>query len=327
LRWRLAIFIPFLPLLVGNIYWLMPRADDAVYTIYLDYGFDPARIIRFTSLWTRGVFAIPKPHPRFWSTSWLDQVPRFAGIIGPAITVIGVAALIYAIREHRPALWTLIGSTLGLLAFFYVKHPGELRHHGFFFLVTVAAAWLAAAGSISDRRRRVLHGLLGAIVVVQVTGAAFAVALETRYPFSAARETARYVADRLAADPDLGVVGSPDYIISPVAGYLGRSVRYLNTDNPLSFPQWKVTRQEHVSETVLMDRLGEWREDHPGPALLVLDRELSEGTLAAGLPAAGESRPATVRLVHASGVGTVRDEQYWVYALEPSPGAGADSNS
>src|SRR5439155_3981393 len=116
-------------------------------------------------------------------------------------------------------------------AFTYFKLVGVTRHHGQLFMVLISACWLAArtpqwapawrwldvTTRWFDRWRGLMLGILLSAHVVGGIGANIA---GIYLPFSAGKEVAQYIQQKLP--PDVTLVGIDDYCMSPIAAYLGR---------------------------------------------------------------------------------------------------------
>jgi hypothetical protein len=114
---------------------------------------------------------------------------------------------------------------LGIVVFENIwNYPGTARHHGIVFLAFIAAAWSARARQPSAIRSR---WLLVAILLVNAFGGVLTLASALR-PFSEGRDTAAWIKQNNLANAFL--IGSQDMRIVTIAGYLGRSIYYLECE-------------------------------------------------------------------------------------------------
>jgi len=189
---------------------------------------------------------VPAGGLHFWgSSALLPAYPFSAGSAGSIAALAGVivaatvAAVAHAARPSARALAAWLVGAVSLLLFAYVKLPGAVRHHGFLWLLALACLWLAAADGAVGRRRQNL--LLAPFLVAGVWAAAIAAWRDWREPFSGARCAAEEV--RRQGLDRLPLVGSADYAVSGVAGYLPRGrVYYPASDRVGSFIVWNLAR-------------------------------------------------------------------------------------
>jgi hypothetical protein len=248
---------------------------------------------------------VPADELHFWGSSALlpaypfpaDNVGSIAAFAG-VLVALAVAVVAQAVRPSARALAAWLVGVASLLLFSYVKLPGALRHHGFLWVLAVACLWLAAADGAVGRRRQTL--LLAPLLVVGVWAAAIAAWRDWREPFSGARCAAEEI--RRQGLDRLPVVGSPDYAVSAVAGYLPRGkLFYPASRREGSFVIWNLERagQNALTQSEVV-AVAKARDRGEGVVLLLNER------LAAGL--AGTCRET----VHC-GPAIVGDEELWGY--------------
>lgn len=196
-----------------------------------------------------------------WFTAWdrarLVEVIGMLGVIvsPPAArwsTIAAIAVLaVIAIRwkDNPPVAVFALASVGGLLAFFYVKYPGNIWHYGLIFLVLFAAVWIdreRASQAEGRRTRPLLPGAaFAAILILQTYAGVRILSTEWRQPLSNGRNVAAFIADKgWAGDP---LVAIPDFFAAPVIGYLGiRRAYYLNGGRWGSFTVWDQARLERI---------------------------------------------------------------------------------
>ena len=170
---------------------------------------------------------VPKFEVHFWGTELFasNRVVRH-------ISFIGVMIFIYLFLRslfNRPiAAVVFLGCSVGFLSFFYTKHPGHIRHHGFLFISLIASVWIAASykkiriPTFLERFPRVsdanMGRLLNVVLSVHVVAGLCAAYFDYRYVFSNAMNVAEFI--RKNDLQDKLIVGHRDYQASAVAGYL-----------------------------------------------------------------------------------------------------------
>ncbi len=194
-----------------------------------------------------------------WNSFLLWRVPVQVSML---LGVAAIAGLVWRLRTSRLALAAYLGGTLVLLSFTYVFYFGWLRHHGHHFVLALACLWLARRDEKLDipRRDRLLVPWLAAHMIAGLT----LWGLDLMLPFSNARAVAR-----LLADVQLPVAVSPDYLATPVSGYLGRPVYRLDTLQPMTFVLWNQERDRPFDPQRLCVQLGRLAATDPRGAIWV----------------------------------------------------------
>lgn len=162
-----------------------------------------------------------------------------------AVTAIGIFVLAAARWRRSPAAAVfLLAAVVGLLAFFYVKYPGAIWHHGVIFAALFAAVWISreTSGGVTNAREGLLPPVVFiAVLVCQVYTGFRAVRDDWRQPLSNGREVAAFIAAKgWATDP---MVVVPDKFAVSIIGYLGRDRAYYpNGRRWGSFTVWDKAR-------------------------------------------------------------------------------------
>ena len=97
--------------------------------------------LRVLNILPKAFLPIPDFTLRFWNTYLLDKLPGAHEVKCVLALLILLFALFLFIRKPMAFLMYLFG-TIGLLAFFYSKRFGFIRHWGFLFMAFIAANWL-----------------------------------------------------------------------------------------------------------------------------------------------------------------------------------------
>jgi hypothetical protein len=203
--------------------------------------------------------------PEAWNTSLLWGL----GYVPMALLGLALIALAAVLLRPAPAtLFVYLAGTAAILAFTCFQYFGSLRHHGHHFLLLVACLWLAGP----DRRRDLL---LTALLVVHLAAAAVLYPLDLALPFSESTAAADLLREKgLAAAP---IAATQDHLVSPVAGYLGRPLYYLDSRSLGSYVLWNRARRERLPEAELCLRLREWLAQNGGATVLLSTRPLRCG--------------------------------------------------
>jgi hypothetical protein len=282
----------------------LPPADYD-YARRWNLAFNPRLLAYVCRGFIQTLAPIPQSTLHFWCTSSFLPAWPFSLTAGRVLsltlapaTLALVAGVGWAVRSSRRALTLWVLGFACLLAFFYVKLPGQIRQFGLFWAVLVGALWIASAdGAIARRWTAVV---LAPTLLASLWASAVAVRWDWGSPFSGARDTARAItAQGLARLP---IVGGIDYPTSGVAGYLpGTRLYYPSTRAMGSFILWNFDRahqDELTQRDIVVEALGRDRGDG---VVLLLNAPLSAGV------------PVPCREVHHSEPTIIVDEQLWAY--------------
>jgi hypothetical protein len=296
--------------------WQMIPPLDTGYAMGWHFGFDPVKLIQVLKNMTAAYLPLPKPGPGFWETEFLatfSMYRDFSWIGAPLILILVSLALL---RRPLALAYYLCGS-LGLLAFFYVKHVGYLRHHGFLFVCCGTALWIARtmqpvtlAGLldiVARRSERAVALFFPVILAVHLAGALIAAVGEYKYTFSAAGATADMIRerglDKLPLIADLDVTGMP------VVGYLNKdSAYYPCGDRYGSYVIWDTARMMH--SVVWGDPL-RLATKSGSPAVVLVDDFVMKK-----FPPPAELQ-TKLQLVGCRKAEIMTDESYCVYLFDP----------
>jgi len=139
-------------------------------------------------------------------------------------------------RRTRLIWWTYLSGAVLLLLFAFVKLDMEARHKGHFFLWFIICIWLAyllpesddSNGSRSFKLSTYQTAFFCLFLIIQICDAAAYSTMAVRTPFSVAKEAALYIEQNHLRT--LPILGYPDYLAMPVAGYLDERIYYPDSD-------------------------------------------------------------------------------------------------
>lgn len=228
---------------------------DGGYASAWHLGWRSPRASRVLATVARAWLPLPDPaEPNPWNSNLFLQLRNGALAILAGVLIAAAAA---ALRRSRTALILFLGGTAALLGFTYLKYLGYARHHGAHFLLLIACLWIART------ERRLLALLLG----LHVVAGAWLWAADLRHPFSAARDTAAWLKGETAF-----VIGHPDMYATPVAGYLGRPLFYLESRRPGTYILWNEKRQGRIGFREMCRVVRRQLRQHPEGILMVVNR-------------------------------------------------------
>jgi hypothetical protein len=249
---------------VAHVRWPTTPPDDTA----------PTRLI---------VALVPIPHADFffWNSNALLWWEPFRGV---AIYFALTAAvwIVFVLSRDRTA-WVLFATgSLGLLVLFGLVYGGDVRHHGFFFVLLLMGAWLSAASparaGFRDSASRVT---LAAVLVAHVAGTPIALYYDAKYIFSSGRRAADVLRDKGLADALL--VAEMDYPATAALGQLGNASAYSpRTGRTFSFVKWTRDRKWDPTDQQTLDFTARLGAEQGRDPVLIMNRpllpELVDGT-------------------------------------------------
>jgi hypothetical protein len=239
-------------------------------------NFVPTRLIA-------GVLPIPRVDFFFWNSNALLSFGPFRRF-APAASLALAAWLLFVLSCDRSAAILFGVGTALLIALFGGVYGGDVRHHGFFFVLFVMGAWIAMAttegasgiASASRRlRRAAVAPTLTAVLLVHVPAAAIALAYDYKYIFSSGTRAANALRAQGLADALL--VAEMDFPATAVIGQLGtRAMAYSpRTGRAFSFVKWTKDRHWAPTDEQTVNYAVELGASRAEDAILIMNRPLS----------------------------------------------------
>ena len=296
--------------------WQMIPPADTGYAMGWHFAFNPQKLIQVLKNMTAASLPLPIPGPGFWESELLATFPLYRTLSCVCAPLVLILVSLALLRRPLALVYYLCGS-LGLLAFFYVKHIGYLRHHGFLIICLGTALWLAGSmeavtlpgkfGGVARCAEQVVALLMPLVLAVQLAGGLIATAGEYRYTFSAAKATAAMIRER--GLNNLPLVADLDVTGMPVVGYLNKqSAYYPCGDRYGSYVVWDAARMMHSvpwgEPLTLAGRTG-------SPVVVLVDDFVMKA-----FPPPPELQPM-LELVGCLKAEIVTDESYCVYLYDP----------
>jgi hypothetical protein len=260
---------------IAGLVQLIP-APGTSFAPWWRFSWDRAAAESVLAIPWRGFVPLPELRVEFWNTNLLDRWPRMETFLGIAMLIAAMAVL----RRSKAALVTFGTGCAGLLAFAYLKFPGELRHQGHIWILFVAALWL---GRVEWRSRVFL-----ALLTIHCAAALFASWIDLRHPFSNGAATAKLIREKHLDQLPLVAFREPP--ASAVALPLGRPLYFTSRGVFTTYPDWG-PQQRDVSLDELHAAARALAAREQNDVVIVANRDLppwSEVTLV------GETRGAIV---------------------------------
>ena len=266
-----------------SVWQLIPPADSG-FAVGWKFRYNAAALKHVIQLMTRAFFPVPQAKLDFWEweSGWLEQYPLFTKIQFPLSSLLVVWCSL-VLRRKPIALLTYLTGTIGLLSFFYLKHFGEIRQHGFLFVLFIIAAWIyrdaeEAKGFTRGERpgsiwEKSINPVLTFILIFHVIGGITAVRMDIRYVFSYGKAAAEFI--KAGNMQEMVIVGERDSAVSTIVGYLQRKqVYYPRGDRFGSFIIFDKARTDDVSDAQVVQKAKELGMKSKQDVLIILTRDL-----------------------------------------------------
>jgi hypothetical protein len=163
---------------------------------------------------------------------------------------------------------------LGTLLFAQLwQYPGGPRHYGFLFVALVGALWMARSVAPATGRATWLWMTL---LVINALAGLTTLAADAR-PYSQSRNTAIWLQRHNLAGAFL--VGSPDYAVSSISGYLQRPIYYLECECFGTHVTWNTRRKHELDIEDVVARVARvMQAEDRNDAYLISSRPLKLGS-------------------------------------------------
>jgi hypothetical protein len=231
------------------------------------------------------------------------------------VTLILAAWLLFLLSRDRGAAVLFGVGTVLLVALFAGVYGGDVRHHGFFFVLFVMGAWMAALGETGEAhsgwsrvRRAALVPTLAAVLLVHIPAAVIAIAYDYRYIFSSGARAARVI--RAGGLADALLVAEADYPAIAALGQLGpHAVAYSpRTRRAFSFVKWTKDRHWDPTDEQTLSYAGALGASRSADAILIMNRPL--------LPALVDGEVVTrIAELYDS---MIEEENFYLYRVRPT---------
>lgn len=126
--------------ILTSVLQLKPPVDTG-FAVGWKFDYETHHLLKVLKLISRAYLPIPKQTLHFWNSHQLEAYPFFQSFQMPLCFLLMLCSVLF-LYKRPTALLIYLTSTFGLLAFFYVKYYGSIRHHGFLFLTFVMVVWI-----------------------------------------------------------------------------------------------------------------------------------------------------------------------------------------
>lgn len=267
--------------IVTAVLQLNPPADTG-FAVGWHFKFEFQRVFNIIKIITQALLPSPRASMGFWGSHQLNSYAFFQLIRLPLCYFI-VFWCILRFLKRPTALLSYLIATVGLLAFFYVKYGGSMRHHGFLFFTFVMASWIyydcpeikLPFNRITELAQWFFGPVFIVILVVHLLGGITAIRMDIEHIFSNGKRTAEYI--RTEDMQDMLMVGDTDFAVSTVVGYLEKKEVYYPKGSRFgSFVRWDKARTHGVSNEDIVKEAKTLSTQNAEDVLIVLNRALAD---------------------------------------------------
>jgi len=255
---------------VAHVSWPREMPDD----------FAPTRLIV-------ALFPVPRPYFYFWNSNLLLELEPFRRVAIP-VSLALAAWLVFVLSRRREAAVLFGLGLLGLMGLFGLVYGGDVRHHGFLFVLFVMGAWLAKQtparpdptttrwGRVRDAA---LTPTLAVVLLAHVAGTPIALAYEYAKVFSSGGRAADVL--RAQGLEHALLVAEVDYPATAVLGQLGRDASAYSprTAHTFSFVKWTRGRAWDPSDLDTLRFAATLGAGRGEDAVLLMNRPLLPGLI------------------------------------------------
>ena len=261
---------------------------DTGFAVAWHFNYEAKRVNDIVKLISRAYLPITRPVFGFWGSNLLTTYPFFQAIQIPLCYFLMLFSVLL-FHKRLTALFIYLVATFGLLAFFYVKYHGGIRHHGFLFLTFLMCCWIyrdcpainlgkaeqqdtdSTIDRVLNMARTVLVTLL---LICHAIGGVIAIRMEHRHIFSYGKLTAEYIKSQ--GMQDLPMVGESDFAASTVVGYLEKpqQIYYPRGKRLGSFVRWDKARTHEAPNPLVIEAAKTLSAQTNKEVLIILNRAL-----------------------------------------------------
>lgn len=305
---------------------IQPEEDNSFPALYVT-GYDAVRLKWAFSRLIHAYFPVPDfTTLHFWNKNFFVPVEKefLAGI-----TPLFIVGWLLAYLRYRAVLLLYAIGTLILLVFYYYTGFIWSRYAGHLFLLLLACQWLlfyqkekTFKNSFVDRwsiiGNKIRTPYFYLILAVSFAGGVIAYSVDLSHPFSASSQASKYI--RNNGLDQYEIIGSLDYLVSPLAAQLGKDIIYPERKEHGSFIIWDQKRQNRWSFQEVEDMLVNMNQQGQKKMLLVMSSPIQRTSAATGESVPWKDTMLTdkLRMTLASSFrpGIVEDEKYFIYLIE-----------
>ena len=246
---------------------------------------------------------------RIWNAYVMILVPgdgKILDVTGFSFLSLGLLAFVIKILyKKRYALFFYIFASSEILLFTYLKFLGSPRHYGMLYIILITSLWLAQTeGNINNKPIRYQRTFILTILIAQVLAGIVAYGRDLTLPFSASRDTSNYIKHHKLEN--YTIVGSEDFAISPISGYLGKKIYYPEIKDYGSYVLFNGHRKI-VDDLEVVKQATDLIKNKQDKILLILNHDIEPNT---------KKDDITIEPIEKFNNSLISNEQYYLYLIK-----------
>ena len=297
--------------IITSVIQLNPPADTG-FAVGWNFNYTVQRMNNITKIITQAMLPSPRATMGFWGSHQFNSYTWFQFIRLPLCYLI-VIWCTFRFLKRPTALLSYLIATVGLLAFFYVKYGGSIRHHGFLFFTFILASWIyydcpeikLPLNRISAIAQWFFSPVFILILVIHVLGGVTALRMDMIHTFSNGKRTAEYI--KTEGMKDMLMVGNTDFAVSTVVGYLEKDkIFYPQGSRFGSFVRWDKARTHGLSNEDIVKEAETLSTQNSQDVLIIMNRTLEDPLV----------EKYQLTLLEKFTGSTIGDEGFYLYLLQ-----------
>ncbi len=239
--------------------------------------------------------------------------------------ILFIFSILMLLRKPIALLFYLMGS-LEILAFTYAKFLGSQRHYGHLYIILITALWISHYYSdskiIIKCLDRISHQLSKAvlncinfisyhkrsflliILWLQVVAGIVAFSRDLITPYSSSKVTAEFIKKNELSEHI--IIGSEDFTISPISGYLNQKIYYPESQQLSSYVLFNNDRKI-VNDTDIINQISQIIAKEKKDVLLIMNREFLQ-----------RSSDLSIQFIEKFTQSFIYNEKYYLYLVKSS---------
>ncbi len=244
------------------------------------FQFDFIHLCKTLNLIWKSYFPIITPSKRILDTTFFAFISFFIFFFTSTL-----------FRKKTITFLLYLTGTLGILTFSYVKFLGSPRHYCHLFILLIIVLWLEKSDNSSEILTKPMEKLFNTfnfykkwlnfvdqnkvkfimiILYIQLIVGVYLFTADLIIPMSAGKATANFIKQEKL--DNLFIVGSKDFTMIPIAGYLNKKIYYPEIQRLSNFVSFTSERKE-INDQDILNQLLSLINEHP-KILLILNHPL-----------------------------------------------------
>jgi hypothetical protein len=312
-RWDRGVSLMIYAIAVGLSVWMLMPPGDSTLQGGADQWFLQWDFHRFNQAMSR-----------IWNSYILILVPGDARPLDVglfsflSVMILLIFSLFFS--DYPVILGFYLFASGGILLFTYLKFLGSARHYGHLYLVLITAYWLSHYYSplplitktakqnwqtVYRWGQRLAPPLLTLILTTQLIAGLVGYIRVVTLPYSASRATAAYL--QQTGLEQLPLIGSEDFAVSPISGYLNGLIYYPEIQKKGSFVLFNQDRKVVDDAEILAQVNQQLTSQRLSPMILILNHPLDTNSTPSNL------HITPLKEFRRSFIG---NEQFYLYQIE-----------